>query len=142
MQRIHESADERNIMKYYFCTELGLAFDEAVSMVKKALKSEGFGVLTEIDVRTTLLEKLNVEFPNYTILGACNPAFALRALKKESRIGTMLPCNVIVRELENGRIEVCSVDPVASMQAVNNEDLGEVAEQIGMKLQSVVKNLS
>lgn len=129
-------------MEYYFCTELDPGFDEAVSVVKKALKGEGFGVLTEIDVRATLLEKLNVEFPNYTILGACNPAFALRALRKENRIGMMLPCNVIVRELENGRIEVCAVDPVASMQAVNNEDLGEVAEQIRAKLKSVVKNLS
>jgi len=110
-------------------------------MVKEVLKNEGFGILTEVDVRKTFMEKLNVEFPDYMILGACNPPFALRALQKESRIGTMLPCNVIVRKLETGRIEVCAVDPVASMQAVNNEDLGEVAGQIRAKLQSVVNNL-
>ena len=128
-------------MEYCFCKVLDLTFDEAVNMVKEKLKDEGFGILTEIDVKKTFMEKLNVEFPRYMILGACNPPFALRALQKESRIGTMLPCNVIVRELETGQIEVCAVDPAASMQAVDNKGLGEVAGQIRTKLQTVVNNL-
>lgn len=128
-------------MEYCFCVELDRPFDEVISMVKQELKKEGFGILTEIDVKRTFHEKLNVEFPEYAILGACNPPFALRALQSEKRIGTLLPCNVIVRKTEAGQVEVCAVDPAASMKAVNNDDLGDVARQIRAKLQNVIAGL-
>jgi len=98
-------------------------------------------IQTEIDVRETLKKKLDVDFKKYKILGACNPPFAYRALQSEDKIGTMLPCNVVVQEIETGRIEVAAVDPMASMQAVENPDLREIAEQIQAKLRSVIDNL-
>jgi len=128
-------------MKYYFSKKVDLDFDEAIEKVTKELKEEGFGVLTEIDVKATLKKKLDVDFQNYRILGACNPGFAYKALQAENKIGTMLPCNVIVQELEDGSIEVSAIDPVASMQAVDNEQLPEVASEVRKKLSKVIESL-
>jgi uncharacterized protein (DUF302 family) len=125
-------------MAYYFAKRVTIPFDDAVEAVIRALKSEGFGVLTEIDVRKTLREKLGVDFREYRILGACNPPFAHRALLSEDRIGLMLPCNVVVQELEGGGVEVSSIDPVASMQAVENDALAELAKEVRRKLAKVV----
>ena len=127
-------------MKYYFDKQLRAPFEETVNRVREALGREGFGILTEIDVQATMKKKLNVEFPRYLILGACNPPFAHRALQKEDKIGTMLPCNVIVRETSGG-IEVAAVDPPASMQAIENAALAEVANEVRQKLQRVVGSL-
>jgi uncharacterized protein (DUF302 family) len=129
-------------MEYYFNKTLtNLSFDKVVDKTTQALKEEGFGILTEIDIKTTLKNKLDVDFPNYKILGACNPAFAYKALLAENKIGTMLPCNVIVRETENGSIEVAAVDPIASMMGVKNEDLGEIADEVRNKLKKAVDSL-
>jgi len=128
-------------MKYYFNKSLAIPFDEAVSRVTEELKKEGFGILTEIDVKETLKKKLGVDFKKYKILGACNPHFAYQALQKEDKIGTMLPCSVIVQEAEEGKIEVAAIDPMASMQAVQNPDLQSVAEQVQAKLRDVIANL-
>lgn len=129
-------------MDYYFSTVLSKQFDEAVEAVTEALKDRGFGVLTTIDVRETLRKKLNVEFPRYVILGACSPQMAYKALQKEPRIGTMLPCNVIVRETEEGQVEVAAVDPVASMQAIENPELAAVANEVREMLENAVRSLS
>jgi len=128
-------------MNYFFSKIIKDSFDNAVSKVTEALSKEGFGVLTEIDVKETLKKKLNVQFKNYKILGACNPPFAYEALKVEDKIGTMLPCNVAVIEQANGSIEIAVVDPVASMQAIQNEKLGGIANQIRDKLKKVVESL-
>jgi uncharacterized protein (DUF302 family) len=128
-------------MKYYFNKTLDLSFDDAVSRVTEALKKEGFGILTEIDVKETLKKKLDVDFKKYKILGACNPPFAYKALQIEDKIGAMLPCNVVVQESAEGNIEVSAVDPIASMQAVQNPDLQEIAEQVQAKLRSVITSL-
>jgi uncharacterized protein (DUF302 family) len=112
-----------------------------MSNVIEELRKEGFGILTEIDVTETLKRKLNVAFPNYTILGACNPAFAYRALQAEPHIGVMLPCNVIIRELEDGKIEVAAVDPLASMQSIHNAELQSIAQEIQVKLKKVMDEL-
>ena len=128
-------------MGYYFSKTLDLPFEEAISRLVEELKKEGFGVLTEIDVRATLRKKLGADFRNYRILGACNPPFAYEALKAEDKIGTMLPCNVIVQETASGAVEVAAIDPVASMQAVDNPALGGVAMEIQAKLKRVVDNL-
>lgn len=128
-------------MEYYFSTILKGDFETVTSRVKEELAIEGFGVLTEIDVRATMKKKLDVDFHPYLILGACNPPYAYQALQAEDRIGTMLPCNVIVQEKVPGTIEVSAVDPVASMQAVQNPALGGVAEEIRNKLKSVVSKL-
>ena len=128
-------------MKYYIekITEYG--FDEAIEKVTEELKKEGFGVLTEIDVQATLKKKLDVNFKKYQILGACNPPFAHEALKAENKIGAMLPCNVILQELDNGKTEVAAIDPLASMLAVENDKLSEIAGEIRSKLEKVIKNL-
>jgi uncharacterized protein (DUF302 family) len=128
-------------MSYHISKTLGVTFDQAVSRVIEGLKDEGFGVLTEINVRETLKNKLDVDFRNYRILGACNPSFAYRALQSEDKIGTMLPCNVVVQEHDSGSVEVSAVDPMASMQAIENQDLGEIAEQVRAKLQRVIEAL-
>jgi uncharacterized protein (DUF302 family) len=109
--------------------------------VTEALKKEGFGILTEIDVRETLKKKLNVDFRNYRILGACNPPYAYKALQAEDKIGLMLPCNVIAQELSGGKVEVAAIDPVASMAAIDNPKLREVGEQVRVKLKAVIDNL-
>jgi uncharacterized protein (DUF302 family) len=128
-------------MSYYFNTILDCSFGEAVSRVTDELKKEGFGILSEIDVQATLKKKLNVDFKKYTILGACNPPFAYQALQTEEKIGTMLPCNVIVLEKDNGKIEVAAIDPVASMQAIANPQLQGIADQVQAKLKKVIAGL-
>ena len=128
-------------MSYYFSATLAVPFDEAVARVTDELKKEGFGVLTEIDVKATFKKKLDVDFPRYRILGACNPQFAFKALQAENKIGTMLPCNVIVRETEDGKVEIAAVDPIASMRAVQNEKLGDIAEQVQEKLKKVIESV-
>ena len=128
-------------MKYYFSKTVTLPFDDAIEKVMAELKKEEFGVLTDIDVKQTLKKKLNVDFKKYRILGACNPSFAYKALQAEDKIGTMLPCNVIVQEIEGGRVEVAAIDPVASMQAVSNPALKDVAEKIQAKLKKVIENI-
>ncbi|HSA94888.1 MAG TPA: DUF302 domain-containing protein [Acidobacteriota bacterium] len=128
-------------MSYYFNKTLGIPFDEAVERVKAELKKEGFGVLTEIDVKATLKEKMGVDFRPYRILGACNPPFAYKALLAEDKIGTMLPCNVIVQELAPGQVEVAAIDPLASMAAVKNEELAAIGFEVRAKLKAVVDRL-
>jgi uncharacterized protein (DUF302 family) len=128
-------------MQYYFSKILDMSFDEAITKVMDELKKEGFGVLTDIDVQKTLKNKLDVQFKKYRILGACNPSFAYKALLAENKIGTMLPCNVIIREDEGDRVEVAAIDPIASMQAVQNPSLGEIAAQVQAKLKKVVDSL-
>ncbi len=128
-------------MKYYFNKTLDISFDEAIERVTEELKKEGFGILTDIDVQGTLKKKLDVSFRKYRILGACNPQFAYKALQNESRIGTMLPCNVIVQETEGGDVEVSAIDPISSMRAVQNPDLEDIAIQVQAKLKSVVESL-
>ncbi len=129
------------IMKYYIEKTLDESFDKAVSRVTENLKEEGFGILSEINVHETLKKKLDIDFRKYRILGACNPPNAYKALQAENKIGTMLPCNVIVRELEDGRTEVAAVDPVASMMAVENDDLKAIATEIREKLERVISSL-
>jgi uncharacterized protein (DUF302 family) len=128
-------------MTYHFSKTLNLGMDEAIAKVTEALKSEGFGVLTEIDVQKTLKAKINADFRPYRILGACNPGMAYEALKAEDKIGTMLPCNVVVQEHAPGRVEVSAIDPVESMKAIVNPGLGNVANQVRTKLQAVIAKL-
>lgn len=127
---------------YYFSTVVNESFEAVVDRVKAELGKEGFGVLTEIDIQATMKKRLDVEMPSYVILGACNPRFAYEALRAENKIGTMLPCNVIVRDDGGGRIEVAAVDPIASMQAVENEQLGSVSVEVRQRLQRVVERMS
>lgn len=128
-------------MSYYFSKIIDDSFDDAIVRVTEALSKEGFGVLTTIDVSGTLKKKLDVDFQRYTILGACNPGYAHKALLAEDKIGTMLPCNVIVQETAEGKVEVAAVDPMASMMAIENASLGAIASDVRSKLQSVIKNL-
>ena len=128
-------------MSCYLGRVLPVAFDEAVSRAKNALMKEGFGVLTDIDVRETLKKKIGANFPDYRILGACNPALAYEALKLESKVGTMLPCNLVVRDAGNGQTEVAAIDPVASMQAIDNPKLKQAAQDVRAKLERVVAGL-
>lgn len=128
-------------MSYHISKKVDYSFDDAITHVTDELKEEGFGVLTEIDVKETLKKKLDVDFKKYKILGACNPNFAHQALQKEDKIGTMLPCNVIVEENEDGTVEVSAVDPMASMQAVENNDLGAIARQVRDRLAKVIERV-
>lgn len=125
-------------MEYYFSKTIAGSFDNAVQKVTEVLKTEGFGILTEIDIKATLKKKLDVDFYNYKILGACNPPYAYKALLAEDKIGTMLPCNVIVQEKISGQVEVTAVDPVASMLSIKNKDLQAIASEIRAKLQKVI----
>ena len=127
-------------MKMGICKTVKSGFEEAVDRITQALKSEGFGILTEIDVKSTLKKKLDVDFKNYRILGACNSPFAYKALQAEDKVGTMLPCNVIVQETADGDVEITAVDPLASMKAIDNPALRGIAETIGQKLQRAVQN--
>lgn len=129
-------------MSYYFKRTLNTDFGNAIDLVTKELEKEGFGILTEIDIKETLKKKLNEDFYNYRILGACNPPLAYQALQSEDKIGTMLPCNVIVQEREEGAVEVSAVDPVASMSAIDNAELGEIAAEVRGRLRKVIENLS
>ncbi|RMF06782.1 MAG: DUF302 domain-containing protein [Candidatus Neomarinimicrobiota bacterium] len=128
-------------MSYYINRILNTSFEQTIEDVVQALQKEGFGVLTEIDVQATLKKKLDLDMKPYRILGACNPPYAHRALEAEPLIGTMLPCNVVVRELETGEVEVAAVDPLASMQAVENPALVDIATEIRGKLARVVDSL-
>jgi uncharacterized protein (DUF302 family) len=128
-------------MNYYFSTTLTLDFEKAIEATTAALKEEGFGVLTEIDIAQTMKKKLDVDLPKYKILGACNPQYAYNALQAENKIGTMLPCNVIVQDAGGGKVEVSAVNPMASMQAVENPELGTLAQEVTEKLKRVISSL-
>ena len=127
-------------MSYYFSKTVDCSFEDAIVLATEKLSTEGFGVLTTIDVSTTLKNKLDVDMPRYTILGACNPGYAHKALMAEDKIGTMLPCNVIVQETDAG-IEISAVDPMASMKAIENPDLGGIATEVQAKLKKVIESL-
>ncbi|MCB0462182.1 MAG: DUF302 domain-containing protein [Flavobacteriaceae bacterium] len=127
-------------MKYYFTTTTNGSFNDIEEKVIALLKKENFGVLTEIDIQQTLKKKLDVDFKKYKILGACNPPFAYKALQAEDKIGTMLPCNVIIQELSPNQIEVSAINPLVSMQAVNNEALKDVAKEVSDRLENVIKS--
>lgn len=129
-------------MEYYFNAILHTNFDDAVAKTTEALKTEGFGVLTEIDMQAKLKEKLGVDFKKYKILGACNPTFAYKALQVEDKVGTMLPCNVVVIDKENGTTEVAAIHPIASMMAIQNPALEPLANEITEKLKRVIKMLN
>ena len=128
-------------MSYYFSKTLDCGFDEAISRATAALKDEGFGILTEIDVAATLKKKIDVDFRPYRILGACNPKLAHQALEVEDKIGTMLPCNVVVQDAGGGKTEIAAIDPVASMMAVDNPRLQEAAIEVQGKLRAVIASL-
>ena len=128
-------------MEYYFSKTLSVTFDEAVRLTTEALKSEGFGVISEINMHEKLKEKLGVDFKRYRILGACNPPLAYKALQAEEKIGTMLPCNVLVIEQGQNKTEIAAVNPVASMQAITNPALGDTALEVTNKLRRVINNL-
>jgi len=129
-------------MNYYFNNTLNnISFDDAKEKVIEELKKEGFGVLSQINIKTTLKNKLDVDFRPYVILGACNPPLAYKTLQAEAKIGLMLPCNVIVEENENGTIEVSAVNPVASMIAVKNDNLADIASEVEQILKKVIENL-
>jgi len=128
-------------MSYYFSKTLPVTFEDAVRRSIEGLKQEGFGIITEIDVKETFKNKINVDFRKYRILGACNPMLAHEALKLEDKVGTMLPCNVVVQDVGGGMTEVAAIDPVASMQAIDNPGLKQAAEQVGAKLKKFIEAL-
>lgn len=128
-------------MSYFYSKTLDMSFDDAIEKTMESLEEEGFGVLTEIDIKSTLKKKLDVNFRKYRILGACNPPLAYKALTAEKHIGLMLPCNVVVQENERDKIEVSAVDPVASMQAIENDELGDVAVEVRQLLKNVIDRL-
>ena len=128
-------------MEYYFSKTISISFDEAIIRVTDVLKSEGFGVISEIRMNEKLKEKLGVDFKKYTILGACNPSYAYKALQVEDKIGTMLPCNIVVQELSENHIEVAAVNPIASMMAIQNPALVGIAEEVTDKLKAVISRL-
>jgi uncharacterized protein (DUF302 family) len=132
---------EENTMSYYFSKTLPISFDDAIQRTTEALKNEGFGIITEIDIKQTLKTKIGVDFRNYRILGACNPKMAHEALQIDDKVGTMLPCNVIVQELADGNTEVAAIDPVASMQAIDDGRLRQTAEIIRARLKHVIESL-
>jgi uncharacterized protein (DUF302 family) len=128
-------------MSYHFSKVVDLSFEDAIERATEELQKEGFGILTEIDVKATLKKKLDVDFRDYKILGSCNPGFAYKALQSEEKIGTMLPCNVIVQVNPEGKVEISAVDPVASMASVQNESLGSIATEVRDKLKRVIENI-
>lgn len=129
-------------MEYYYARKLkGISFEDAIAKTVSALQAEGFGILTEIDIKATMKKKLDVDFYNYKILGACSPEFAYKALQAEDKIGTLLPCNVIVQEKELGMVEVAAINPMASMSSVLNINILDVAEDVGQKLEKAIKTL-
>ena len=128
-------------MKYYFSNTISTTFDNAIKIITDKLKTEGFGVISEIKMHEKLKEKLEVDFKKYTILGACNPAFALKALQLEDKIGTMLPCNLLVIEQEEGKIEVAAINPVASMQSIANPELYDIAHKVSQTLRNIVEHI-
>ncbi len=128
-------------MTYHFSTTVELPFAAAVAATTEALKKHGFGVLTEIDVQATLKSKLGVDFRQYRILGACNPQMAYQALQAEDKIGTMLPCNIVIQQRVDGKVEISAVDPVASMQAIENPALADTAAKVRKMLRQVVDEI-
>lgn len=128
-------------MTYYHAATLDIPFDQAIERAERALGDEGFGIISRIDIQDALKTKIGVDFRPYTILGACNPRLAYEALQIEDKVGTMLPCNVVVQALEPGVTEVAAIDPVASMQAIDNPDLREAARQVREKLRKAVDTL-
>lgn len=128
-------------MKYYITKKIDATFEQAIDEVKEALAIQGFGVLSEINIHEKLKEKLDVDFRRYTILGACNPVYAYKALQNEDKIGTMLPCNVVIQELSKNEIEVSAIDPIASMMAIENPKLAKIAGEIKHKLERVIESL-
>lgn len=128
-------------MDYYFAKKLPLGFEDAVRRTTEVLKQQGFGIITEIDVKQTLKAKIGVDFRNYRILGACNPKLAHEALQLEDKIGTMLPCNVVVQEIDNNQTEIAAIDPVASMQAIDNPRLIRAAQRVQALLRTVIETL-
>jgi uncharacterized protein (DUF302 family) len=129
-------------MSYHNSKQVNLTFDEAIQKAVEELKVEGFGVLTEIDVKETLKKKLDVDFRKYRILGACNPAMAFKALSEEENIGVMLPCNVIIQEKADGKVQVSAINPMESMKAVGNPNLEEIAKTVSEKLVKVINNIN
>ena len=127
-------------MSYYMAISVDMPFDQTVEKVRSALETEGFGVLSDIDVKATMKKKLGKDIRNYRILGACNPPYAYKALQGENKIGTLLPCNVVVQELEDGRVEIAAVNPVSSMQAVNNPGLLSLATEVRERLSRVIES--
>lgn len=136
------ASDAGTAMSYYMATIVEMAFDEAIARTEAALKVEGFGVLTRIDVQQTLKAKIDVDFRPYTILGACNPTLAHQALQLEDKVGTMLPCNVVVQQMGDGRVEVAAINPVASMQAIDNPQLKQAAAAVRDKLSRVIASIA
>jgi uncharacterized protein (DUF302 family) len=128
-------------MNYYFAKTLPVGFDEALRRTTEALKQAGFGVITDIDLKSTFKAKLGIDFREYRILGACNPALALKALQVEDKVGTMLPCNVVVQDVGEGRTEIAAIDPVSSMQAIDNPRLKDAAHEVQAKLRQVIQGL-
>ncbi len=128
-------------MNYYYARKIDGSFEDIIGKIKNGLKEEGFGVLSDVNVKELFKSKLDINFRQYRILGACNPVFSHKALLAEERVGTMLPCNIIVQETADGLIEVSAVDPVASMLAIDNDPLKVIAAQIGEKLVKVVDTL-
>ena len=128
-------------MSYHFSKTVAQSFDDAIETVTAHLKEKGFGVLTTIDVQKAMKEKIDKDINPYTILGSCNPGYAYQALQHENKIGTMLPCNVVVQQLDDGTVEVSAVDPVASMQGIENPNLGELAMEVRGLLKSVIDGL-
>jgi uncharacterized protein (DUF302 family) len=129
------------MMSYYFSKTVNMDFDAAIGYVTEKLQEHGFGVLTEIDVAGTLKKKMDVDFRKYRILGACNPPFAYRALQAEDKVGLMLPCNVIVQAISEKEVEVAAIDPLASMQAIDNNELISVAKEVRTKLKDLIDSL-
>lgn len=129
------------MVNYYMATKLPISFGEALERTEEALKQEGFGIISRIDIQEALKTKIDVDFRPYTILGACNPKLAYEALKIEDKVGTMLPCNVVVQELGPQQAEVAAIDPVASMQAIENEELTKAAQEVRTRLGRVIENL-
>ncbi len=128
-------------MSYYFSKTISVEFDETIAKVTDALKLMGFGIVSDIDMQSKFKDKLNVDYKRYRILGACNPSFAFKAIQAEEKIGTMLPCNVVVSEINDNRTEVTAIDPIASMMAINNPALTPLANEISEKLKKLVESL-
>ncbi len=128
-------------MGYHFSKKVAYDFDRAIERMTEELKKEGFGIITEIDVKKTFRDKLNVDFPRYKILGACSPAFAYRAIQADDKAGTMLPCNIVIQEHENGQVEISAIDPVASLMAIRNDEIVNIATEVQQKLKNVIANL-
>ena len=137
-----KNRDNEVPMSYYMATTLETSFDEAIARTEAALKTEGFGVLTRVDVKQTLKAKIDIDFRPYTILGACNPTLAHQALQIEDKVGTMLPCNVVVQQKGDGKVEVAAINPVASMQAIDNPELIKAANSVLEKLSRVIEALA